>query len=148
MAHQVFWPLVNKHLLSVIQSYTNLGIVMKRLFLHVTEVSNHSLKIFSFIVVLGGDTLWHLQRFLQCIKCIILEFTPSTTPLHRSSQSLNSYNRYLHCSRMHVYRFFALYSSLYPLFPPPHSRWCQDLLCPSVWFLYRRVGLQLNDPSC
>jgi hypothetical protein len=25
---------------------------------------------FSFIVVLGGGTLWYLQRFLQCIKHI------------------------------------------------------------------------------
>jgi hypothetical protein len=31
-----------------------------------------------FIVVLGGDTLWHLQRFLQCVNYIILEFTSST----------------------------------------------------------------------
>jgi hypothetical protein len=35
--------------------------------------------IFSFIVVLGGGTLWHLQRLLPCIKYVILEFTPSTS---------------------------------------------------------------------
>jgi hypothetical protein len=31
--------------------------------------------VFAFIV-LGGSTLWHLQRFLKCIKYVILEVTP------------------------------------------------------------------------
>jgi hypothetical protein len=35
-----------------------------------------------FITMLGGSTLWHLQRFLQCIKHIMLEFTPSTALFH------------------------------------------------------------------
>jgi hypothetical protein len=39
---------------------------------------------FSFIGVLGGGTLWHLQRFLQCIRYIILGFTPSSSPLSPS----------------------------------------------------------------
>jgi hypothetical protein len=30
-----------------------------------------------FIVVLGGGTLGYLQKFLQCIKYMILKFTPS-----------------------------------------------------------------------
>jgi hypothetical protein len=34
-------------------------------------------KRFFLIIVLGGSTLWHLQMFLQQIKNIILEFTPS-----------------------------------------------------------------------
>jgi hypothetical protein len=34
-----------------------------------------------FIVVLDGDTFWHLQKFLQCIKYIILE---NSSPLQVS----------------------------------------------------------------
>jgi hypothetical protein len=37
--------------------------------------------IFSFIVVVGEGTLWHLQRFLQCIKYITLKITPHHSPL-------------------------------------------------------------------
>jgi hypothetical protein len=37
---------------------------------HLTQI------FFLFIAVLGGGTLQHLQRFFQCIKYIILEFTP------------------------------------------------------------------------
>jgi hypothetical protein len=33
-----------------------------------------NLRTFFIIVVLGGVTLWHLQKFLQCVKCITLEF--------------------------------------------------------------------------
>jgi hypothetical protein len=36
--------------------------------------------LFYFIVVLGRGTLWHLQRFLQYIKYILVEFTPPPFP--------------------------------------------------------------------
>jgi hypothetical protein len=40
------------------------------------------ISFFPFIVVLGQGTLWHLQMFLQNIKYIIFEFTPSSAPLY------------------------------------------------------------------
>jgi hypothetical protein len=45
--------------------------------------------IFPFIVVLGGGTLWHLQKFLQCTNYIILEYFPYV--FLWSSQSVSSY---------------------------------------------------------
>jgi hypothetical protein len=41
---------------------------------------------FIFIVVLGGGTLWHLQKFLQNVDYVIREFTPSTALLHLPPQ--------------------------------------------------------------
>jgi hypothetical protein len=35
------------------------------------------MNLFIFIVMLGGGTLWHLQKFLQYVKHIIFEFTLS-----------------------------------------------------------------------
>jgi hypothetical protein len=66
---------------------------------------------FSF-TVLGGSTLWHLQRILQCINYIILKFNP---PL----DLWNSFSSYHFCIYMHVYTFFAPYSLSYFLSPPP-----------------------------
>jgi hypothetical protein len=37
--------------------------------------------IITIIVVLGGGILEYLQRFLQCVKYIILELTPQFPPL-------------------------------------------------------------------
>jgi hypothetical protein len=44
----------------------------------VTDLNHWFFNSFYFIVVLDRGILWYLQRFLQYIKCIILEFTLSS----------------------------------------------------------------------
>jgi hypothetical protein len=60
----------------------------------------HSLFLFSFFIVLGGGTLNHLQRFLQCIKYITLEIPPSTALFHPFSLNFCKFQQitflYLH----------------------------------------------------
>jgi hypothetical protein len=41
-----------------------------------------SILYISFIVEMGWSTLWHLHRFLQCIKYVIHEFTSSILLLY------------------------------------------------------------------
>jgi hypothetical protein len=41
--------------------------------------------IFLIIVMLSGSTLEYLRTFLQCIICILFEFTPSTALFHPPS---------------------------------------------------------------
>jgi hypothetical protein len=41
--------------------------------------------IYIFFNCCAGDTLWHLLKFLQCIKYLILEFSPTTILLYHPS---------------------------------------------------------------
>jgi hypothetical protein len=77
-----------------------------------------------FIVVLGGDTLGHLQKFLQCIMC---EFTLSMALLYLPSPIPGVVSTgIIFCICIHVYTVYAPYSPFYPLSPPPlPSHWYQ-----------------------
>jgi hypothetical protein len=74
--------------------------------------------ILLFIVVMAG-TLWHLQKFLQCIKYLNSPLLPFSfiTLYPFSWNSCDRYNFSL-CV-LHVYGVFAPYSPSYTLFPPP-----------------------------
>jgi hypothetical protein len=51
----------------------------------VSWLKNLCLVITFFFNCCAGDTLWHLENFLQYIKYIILEFTPSIILLYPPS---------------------------------------------------------------
>jgi hypothetical protein len=72
--------------------------------------------IFLFIIAMGGSTLWHLHKLLQCIKYIIFEFTPSTIYLHLlpAPNSWSNFNRDHFCIYLHVILYVKSYT-LYPL---------------------------------
>jgi hypothetical protein len=97
-------------------------------------------KWLSFIVVLGGDTLWLLLKLLQWIKYIILEFTPSTVFLYPPSPCIPRIVSmgiilYLHTCVHSIWTVFTLLPSfLHDLTPatcinhPPR----QNLFCSPV----------------
>jgi hypothetical protein len=99
--------------------------------------------------VLCGDTLQNLQRFLQCINYIILEFAPSIPPLYPcSSNSWNSCNRYHYGVYKHVYTFCTTFTLLspflitspFPLVPTLPSR--QGLFHPTFLQFCRREKIK------
>jgi hypothetical protein len=77
-----------------------------------------------------------LHRFLQCINCIILEFTLSTASFYPFL--LRIMNKFQQVSFLHLHAYvhiFALYSPSYPLSPPPpthtgvkSSTWAEPVL--------------------
>jgi hypothetical protein len=82
------------------------------------SISNKHLSFFcwfflfkKFFVVLCEDALWHLQKSLQYIKYIILEFTPSTILLYLLLPPfLEQFQQVSFLIYIHVYTVFAPYS--------------------------------------
>jgi hypothetical protein len=99
----------------------------------ISEINNSQMLLSSFIVVLGGSTLWHLKRFVQFIKCIILNSPPSLLSfILPSPDSWNSFKIYYFCTYIHVYTPFAPYLPSYHLSPPPPpSHWCHPYFYPT-----------------
>jgi hypothetical protein len=74
-----------------------------------------------FIVVLGGGTLWHLQKLSQYINYISCLNSPSLSFsfIPFSPHSWNTFSRYHFSIYIHVYIVFPLYSPSQTLPPPP-----------------------------
>jgi hypothetical protein len=80
-----------------------------------------------FIVLLGRGTLWHLQKSLQCIRYIILEFFPSTILLFSPCpHSWNSFNRNHFSIYVQEYTAFVLSSPSHTLSPHPSPSYNTD----------------------
>jgi hypothetical protein len=90
----------------------------------------HLLQPIFFIVVLGGSTLWHLQKFLRCSKYIILEFTPPPLSFIPPSPILEEFQQVsflhlhtcVHIFCVHIFTLLPLFpaTSFFLLIPPPH----------------------------
>jgi hypothetical protein len=99
------------------------------LFQHFLPVGNCAIFFFfSFIVVLGRDTLWNLLRSLQSIKYIIWNSPPLllsfTHPWFLEEFQQVSF---LH---LHTLTYFCNVLILLPLsLPPAPSHWCQLFPC-------------------
>jgi hypothetical protein len=94
------------------------------------------------ISVLGRGTLWHLQRVLQCIKYIILEFTLSTTLLYPSIPILGILSTCIIFAFAHtclqVLQNIRPPSPFLPYLHLPLVTTPQDLFIPPVFWFYRR----------
>jgi hypothetical protein len=108
---------------------------------------------FFVVVVLGGGHCSIYKSSYNVSKYIILEFISSAALLHPPSpDSWNSFNRYHFFIYIHVYTFFAPYSSSYPflghLSPPLVIHLLgQKLFCPPVFQFCGRKYIKYNKKN-
>jgi hypothetical protein len=97
------------------------------------RVLSHLFFFFPFIFVMGGGTLWHLNRFynvsnISCMNSPPQLFFLTSAPL----DSWSSFNTYHFCIYLHVYTFyctvFILLSSFHTIPPPSHFSPRKNLL--------------------
>jgi hypothetical protein len=72
--------------------------------------------LFFFIVVLDGSTLWHLQKFLQCIKYIILNSRPP--PLSFIPLSPPFLEWFQQVSFLHLHTCIYIFCTVFTLLSP------------------------------
>jgi hypothetical protein len=88
-------------------------------------INKFSFLFFCSYCCFGWGTLYYLQRFLKCIKYIILESHPPLLSLIPSSNSWNSFSRY-HFSSTYMCMHYLLHIHPPTLsLPPLPSLWCQ-----------------------
>jgi hypothetical protein len=78
--------------------------------------SKYSSKLFFlFLHCCARGTLWHLQKFLQCIKYIILKFSTPITLLYLLSPTPGTVSTSLIFPFTHMYMVFSPHSPPYKL---------------------------------
>jgi hypothetical protein len=96
--------------------------------------------------MMGGDTLWHLQRFLQCIYSLLLPFSfipPPLIPGVVSTGIIFAFT-YMHRHFCTIFTLLNPFPNTSPLPQVPVFLPEQDLFCPPVLQFCRIIKIKLK----